>query len=127
VAEPGVQGSGLGWEQFAQPSDAREGSLQNVARQRVICGTAIVMLVAACTSPTHHGGDSSSNSTVSPVVTSSARSPAPTPATIESATAPAPVQPDGPDSLAAVEVVSSTVAFVFTPLTSSRHVYLHCW
>ena len=115
---PGV---GLRWEQFAQPSDAREGSLQNVALQRVMCGTAIVMLLAACTSPTDQGGDSS-KSTVSPVVTSSAPSPAPTPETRESTSATAPVQPDGPASLATVEVVSSTVAYVFTPLTSSRHV-----
>ena len=105
----------------AQVSDAREGSLQNVALQRVICGTAIVMLLAACTSPTGRGGDSS-KSTVSSVVTSSAPSRAPTPETRESTSATAPVQPDGPDSLATVEVASSTVAYVFTPLTSSRHV-----
>lgn len=81
------------------------------------------MLLAACASPTGQGGDSS-NSTVSPVVTSSAPSPATTPATRESTStsATAPVQPDGPDSLATVEAVSSTVAYVFTPLTSSRHV-----
>ena len=79
------------------------------------------MLLAACTSPTGQGGDSSS-STVSPMVTSSAPSPASTPATVESTSATAPVQPDGPAPLATVEVVSSTVAYVFTPLTSSRHV-----
>jgi hypothetical protein len=81
------------------------------------------MLLAACTSPTDQGGDSS-NSTVSPVVTSSVqRSPSPsTPATRESPSVTAPVQPDGPTPLATVEVVSSTVAYVFTPLTSSRHV-----
>jgi len=79
------------------------------------------MLLAGCTSQTDQGGDSS-NSTVSPVVTSSAPSPASTPATRESTSATAPVQPDGPDSLATVEVVSSTVAYVFTPLTSLRHV-----
>jgi len=88
-----------------------------VALQRVMCAAAIVMLLAACTSPTGQGGDSS-NSTVSPVVTS----PASTPESRESTSATAPVQPDGPDSLATVEVVSSTVAYVFTPLTSSRHV-----
>ena len=111
---------GLRWEQFPQPSDARERSLQNVALRRVMCGIAIAMLLAACTSPTGQGGDSL-NSTMSPVVTSSAP-PASTPATGESTSATAPVQPDGPDSLATVEVVSSTVAYVFTPLTSSRHV-----
>jgi hypothetical protein len=116
-----VQGSVLRWERFAQPPDARERSLQNVALQRIMCGTAIVMLLAACTSPTDQGVGSS-KSTVSPVVTSSARSPASTPATRESTSATAPVYPDGPDSLATVEVVSSTVAYVFTPLTSSRHV-----
>lgn len=77
------------------------------------------MLLAACTSPTGQGRDSS-NSTVSPVVTSSAP-PASTPKT-RTTSATAPVQPDGPDSLATVEVVSSTVAYVFTPLTSSHHV-----
>jgi hypothetical protein len=77
------------------------------------------MLLAACTSPTKQGGDSS-NSTVSPVVSSSAPSPASIPETGESTSAP--VQPEGPQSLATVEVVSSTVAFVFTPLTSSRQV-----
>ena len=89
--------------------------------QRVMCGAAIVLLLAACTSPTDQGG-SSSKSTVSPMITSSARSPASTPATRESASATAPVQPDGPASLATVEVVSSTVAYLFTPLTSSRRV-----
>lgn len=84
-------------------------------------GTAIVMLLAACTSPTGQGVGSSS-STVSPVVTSSAPSLAPTPQTRESTSATAPVHPDGPESLATVEVVSSTVAYVYTPLTSLRHV-----
>ncbi|MHB1472315.1 MAG: beta propeller repeat protein [Dermatophilaceae bacterium] len=91
-----------------------------MALQRVMCGTAIVMLLAACTSPTDQGGDSA-NSTVPAVVTSSVPSPASTPETPESTSATAPVQPDGPDSLATVEVVSSKVAYVFTPLTSSRH------
>lgn len=45
-----------------------------------------------------------------------------TPATRLSISATAPVQPDGPDPLATAKVVSSTVAYVFTPLTSSRHV-----
>lgn len=115
---PGV---GLRWEQFTQSADVREGSLQNVALQRVMYGTAIVMLLAACTSPTGQGVGSSS-STVSPVVTSSAPSLAPTPQTRESTSATAPVHPDGPESLATVEVVSSTVAYVYTPLTSLRHV-----
>jgi hypothetical protein len=76
------------------------------------------MLLAACTSPTDQGAATSSSS-VPPVVTSSSAS---TPATREPTSATAPIQPDGPDSLATVEVVSSTVAYVFTPLTSSRHV-----
>lgn len=79
------------------------------------------MLLAACTSPTDQGVGSSS-STVSPVVPSSVQRSAATLATRESTSAATPVQPDGPDSLATVEVVSSTVAYVFTPLTSSGHV-----
>lgn len=79
------------------------------------------MLLVACTSPTNHGVGSS-KSIVSPLVTSSAQSPTSTPRPRESTSATAPIQPDGPDSLATVEVVSSTVAYVFTPLTSSRHV-----
>ncbi|MHB8188575.1 MAG: beta propeller repeat protein [Dermatophilaceae bacterium] len=92
-----------------------------MALQRVMCGAVIVMLLAACTSPTDQGVGSSS-STVSPVVTSSVQRSASTPATRESTSATAPVQPEGPASLATVEVVSSTVAYVFTPLTSSRDV-----
>ena len=86
-----------------------------------MCGTAIVMLLAACTSPTDQGGDSSKGA-VSPVVTPSASAPASTPGTRESTSATAPVPTDGRVPLATVEVVSSTVAYVFTPLTSSRHV-----
>ncbi len=106
---------------FPQPSDAHKRNLQNMALQRVMCGAAVVMLLAACTSPTDQGVGTSS-STVSPVVTSSGQRSASTPATRESPSTAAPVQPDGPDSLATVEVVSSDVAYVFTPLTSSRHV-----
>ena len=86
-----------------------------------MCGALIVLLLAACTSPVDRGAATPS-STVSPVVTSSVHQSASTPATRESTSATAPVQPDGPDSLATAEVVSSTVAYVFTPLTSSRHV-----
>jgi hypothetical protein len=92
-----------------------------MTHQRAMCGALIVLLLAACTSPVDRGAATPS-SAVSSAVTSSVQSPASTPATGESTSATAPVQPDGPDPLATAEVVSSTVAYVFTPLTSSRHV-----
>jgi len=92
-----------------------------MATQRVMCGAAIVLLLAGCTSPTDQSVGSSSG-TVSPASSSSVEPSAPTSATGESTSPTAPVQPDGPDPLATVEVVSSTVAYVFSPLTSSRHV-----
>ena len=86
-----------------------------------MCGAGIVLLLAACTSPADQGVATSS-STLSPVVTSSVQRSASTPATRESTSSVAPVQADGPVPLATVEVVSSDVAYVYTPLTSSRHV-----